>query len=84
MLKERIGCNWNIEWHNVRTTSPTEEQIKNHEGEFLCYAAYPGDNGEVKFSYVIVSYSYKSKKWQIYDYILLYWAELPSLDLAIF
>lgn len=84
MFKERIDCNWNIEWHNVRTTSPTEEQVEKHEGEFLCYAAYPGDNGEVEFSYVIVSYNYKSKKWQIYDYILLYWAELPNLELAIF
>lgn len=84
MLRERIDCNWNIEWHNVRTTSPTEEQVKNHEGEFLCYGIYPGDNGEAKSTYIIVSYNYKSKKWGICDYILLYWAELPNLDFVVF
>lgn len=84
MLKEQINCAWNIEWHNVNSISPTEEQVKRHEGEFLCYAIYPDDNGKAKSTYVIVSYNYKSKKWDIFDYILLYWTELPNLDLVVF
>lgn len=84
MLKEQINCAWNIEWYNVNSISPTEEQVKRHEGEFLCYAIYPDDNGKAKSTYVIVSYNYKSKKWDIFDYILLYWTELPNLDLVVF
>lgn len=84
MLKEQINCAWNIEWYNVSSISPTEEQVKRHEGEFLCYAIYPDDNGKAKSTYVIVSYNYKLKKWDIFDYILLYWAELPNLDFVVF
>lgn len=84
MLKEQINCAWNIEWYNVNSISPTEEQVKRHEGEFLCYAIYPDDNGKAKSTYVIVSYNYKSKKWDIFDYILLYWTELPNLDFVVF
>lgn len=84
MLKEQINCAWNIEWYNVNSISPTEEQVKRNEGEFLCYVIYPDNNGKAKSAYVFVSYDYKSKKWNIIDYILLYWAELPNLDLVVF
>lgn len=84
MLKEQINCTWNIEWYNVNSISPTEEQVKRHEGEFLCYAIYPDDNGKAKSTYVIVSYNYKSKKWDIFDYILLYWTELPIPNFVMF
>lgn len=84
MLKEQINCAWNIEWYNVNSISPTEEQVKRHEGEFLCYAIYPDDNGKAKSTYVIVSYNYKSKKWDIFDYILLYWTELPIPNFVMF
>ena len=84
MLKEQINCAWNIEWYNVNSISPTEEQVKRHEGEFLCYAIYPDDNGKAKSTYVIVPYDYRSKKWDICDYILLYWAELPIPNFVMF
>lgn len=80
MLKEQINCAWNIEWYNVNSISPTEEQVKRHEGEFLCYAIYPDDNGKAKSTYVIVSYNYKSKNG---IYLIIFYCIGPNCQILI-